>query len=393
MSAIAQYFKFAERGTNISTETRAGLTTFMVMAYIIFLNPSILMTGFSLPGVEADPRYTIVALAAGTALDRGHRHDRDGRDRQLPARPRRRPGHQRDRGVLAHRQGPVARGRDGRDPARGPRHPRARRGGLPRGRHERRAARAQEGDRCRHRPVHPVHRVRRRRCRGRQHARHPRDVPSPDDGRRLRVLDRPDPDGRAVGPPGEGGAGDQHPRDDAHRPRGRRPEASRDVRADAVVHDARRSRSAPDLREARATRSDPHDLLDHADRLLRHDGHRHRRRSRGRSRAGGRLRPGRRARAARRLGRGSDRRCRRRQLEHDLHRVRRGRRRGWPDGLRVGRDRRAVPARHPARPDRRDHPCGGDGPRARPRGLPDVHPGQGHRRHQRRGRHPRPARR
>ena len=35
-SPIARYFKFAERGTNILTETRAGLTTFMVMAYIIF---------------------------------------------------------------------------------------------------------------------------------------------------------------------------------------------------------------------------------------------------------------------------------------------------------------------------------------------------------------------
>ena len=39
------YFKFAERGTNLATEARAGLTTFMVMAYIIFLNPSILPGG------------------------------------------------------------------------------------------------------------------------------------------------------------------------------------------------------------------------------------------------------------------------------------------------------------------------------------------------------------
>ena len=37
-SAIADYFKFAERGTTDRTEARAGLTTFMVMVYIVFLN-------------------------------------------------------------------------------------------------------------------------------------------------------------------------------------------------------------------------------------------------------------------------------------------------------------------------------------------------------------------
>jgi adenine/guanine/hypoxanthine permease len=68
MDAVAQYFKFSERGTNLSTEARAGLTTFMVMAYIIFLNPSILMGGFESAG---DARFTAVALAAGTALIAG----------------------------------------------------------------------------------------------------------------------------------------------------------------------------------------------------------------------------------------------------------------------------------------------------------------------------------
>lgn len=33
MGSIARYFKFAERGTNIVTESRAGLTTFMVMCH------------------------------------------------------------------------------------------------------------------------------------------------------------------------------------------------------------------------------------------------------------------------------------------------------------------------------------------------------------------------
>ena len=40
------YFKLSERGTNIGTEVRAGVTTFLVMAYIIFLNPAILSNMF-----------------------------------------------------------------------------------------------------------------------------------------------------------------------------------------------------------------------------------------------------------------------------------------------------------------------------------------------------------
>ena len=42
MEAIASYFKFAERGTTLGTEVKAGVTTFMVMAYIIFLNGNII---------------------------------------------------------------------------------------------------------------------------------------------------------------------------------------------------------------------------------------------------------------------------------------------------------------------------------------------------------------
>jgi AGZA family xanthine/uracil permease-like MFS transporter len=64
---LAGFFKLGERGTTIGTEARAGLTTFMVMAYIIFLNPSNLMAGFG----DADPNFTPVALAAGTALVAG----------------------------------------------------------------------------------------------------------------------------------------------------------------------------------------------------------------------------------------------------------------------------------------------------------------------------------
>jgi AGZA family xanthine/uracil permease-like MFS transporter len=62
MGAIASYFKFAERGATWGTEIRAGVTTFMVMAYIIFLNPNIIAGPLGLDGV---------AVAAGTALIAG----------------------------------------------------------------------------------------------------------------------------------------------------------------------------------------------------------------------------------------------------------------------------------------------------------------------------------
>jgi AGZA family xanthine/uracil permease-like MFS transporter len=65
VDAIANYFRFADRGTNLSTEIRAGLTTFMVMAYIIFLNPVILGVS-NADGVLVGPPP--VAVAAATAL-------------------------------------------------------------------------------------------------------------------------------------------------------------------------------------------------------------------------------------------------------------------------------------------------------------------------------------
>ena len=61
-NSIADYFKFAERGTNFATEIRAGVTTFMVMAYIIFLNAGIIAKPLGL-----EP----VAVSAATALIAG----------------------------------------------------------------------------------------------------------------------------------------------------------------------------------------------------------------------------------------------------------------------------------------------------------------------------------
>ena len=62
VDGIASYFKFAERGTTLGTEVRAGITTFMVMVYIVALNGIIIAAPLGL-----DP----VAVAAGTALVAG----------------------------------------------------------------------------------------------------------------------------------------------------------------------------------------------------------------------------------------------------------------------------------------------------------------------------------
>ena len=70
MDAIASYFKFRERGTDFGTEARAGLTTFMVMAYILFVNGDILTSGFAATG-QADSHWDLATIAAGTALVAG----------------------------------------------------------------------------------------------------------------------------------------------------------------------------------------------------------------------------------------------------------------------------------------------------------------------------------
>ena len=60
-SGLDSFFKLTERGTTVATEVRAGVATFLVMAYIIFVNPSILGAAGMDPG----------AVAAGTALIAG----------------------------------------------------------------------------------------------------------------------------------------------------------------------------------------------------------------------------------------------------------------------------------------------------------------------------------
>jgi AGZA family xanthine/uracil permease-like MFS transporter len=55
-----RFFKFAERGTNLRTEVLAGVTTFLTMAYIVFVNPGIL----SAAGVPFEGAATATALGA-----------------------------------------------------------------------------------------------------------------------------------------------------------------------------------------------------------------------------------------------------------------------------------------------------------------------------------------
>ncbi len=61
MEFIAKFFKLQENKTNIRTEIIAGITTFMTMAYILFLNPNIL----SATGMDKNAVFFATAIAAG----------------------------------------------------------------------------------------------------------------------------------------------------------------------------------------------------------------------------------------------------------------------------------------------------------------------------------------
>jgi adenine/guanine/hypoxanthine permease len=68
-SALERWFQLHARGTKVGTEVRAGLTTFMVMAYIIFVNPIILgyvgVPGLDGKGLPFGPTLTVTCLTAG----------------------------------------------------------------------------------------------------------------------------------------------------------------------------------------------------------------------------------------------------------------------------------------------------------------------------------------
>ena len=63
---LEKLFKLSENKTDVKTEVLAGVTTFMTMAYILAVNPSIL----SAAGMDSGAVFTATALAAfvGTLL-------------------------------------------------------------------------------------------------------------------------------------------------------------------------------------------------------------------------------------------------------------------------------------------------------------------------------------
>jgi len=61
--ALERYFEFQAHGANWRTEILAGFTTFMTMAYIIFVNPSILKEAGMPVGAVAGPRRLLEQLA------------------------------------------------------------------------------------------------------------------------------------------------------------------------------------------------------------------------------------------------------------------------------------------------------------------------------------------
>jgi AGZA family xanthine/uracil permease-like MFS transporter len=64
-TALERFFRVRERGSSLGVEARAGLTTFMVMAYILAVNPAILSIVTAGKGPDFVATATMTALAAG----------------------------------------------------------------------------------------------------------------------------------------------------------------------------------------------------------------------------------------------------------------------------------------------------------------------------------------
>lgn len=61
---LEEYFRFRQLGTNWRTEALAGLTTFLTMAYIVFVNPSILSAAGMPPGAVMAATCLCAAVAS-----------------------------------------------------------------------------------------------------------------------------------------------------------------------------------------------------------------------------------------------------------------------------------------------------------------------------------------
>lgn len=71
-NAVDRYFGITAAGSNFPREIRAGLTTFLTMSYIIFVNPDILSAAIQIPGVDNIFTQllttTCIAAAFGTII-------------------------------------------------------------------------------------------------------------------------------------------------------------------------------------------------------------------------------------------------------------------------------------------------------------------------------------
>ena len=68
---LERIFQLKEAGTTVATEARAGITTFLTMAYILIVNPRILQNAIVIDGVDLFPELltaTALAAAIGTLL-------------------------------------------------------------------------------------------------------------------------------------------------------------------------------------------------------------------------------------------------------------------------------------------------------------------------------------
>ncbi|MEG0854295.1 MAG: NCS2 family permease [Angelakisella sp.] len=66
---MEKFFKLKEHGTTVKTEVFAGLTTFFAMAYIIFVNPSMISYDHSFPAIANGVFFaTCISAAIGTLL-------------------------------------------------------------------------------------------------------------------------------------------------------------------------------------------------------------------------------------------------------------------------------------------------------------------------------------
>ena len=60
---MEKFFKLNEKGSNVKTELIAGLTTFLAMAYILGVNPSVLADA----GMDKASVFLATAISAGVA--------------------------------------------------------------------------------------------------------------------------------------------------------------------------------------------------------------------------------------------------------------------------------------------------------------------------------------